>query len=147
MRPNPSPTSEIRFRAAIEGGFDAFFCFDYELDDRGATFRLSELNSRGAALLGGTKESLVGKTFAEIAEDEEGTAFFTARFLRVYESGTPLEEEYEVRSPKVSARWLHYQIVPMLSGVAVSARDITDEKESSRALRESEERRVKVEDL
>ena len=137
-------TSEIRFRAAIEGGFDAFFCFDCELDDRGATFRLSELNSRGAALLGGTKESLVGKTFAEIAEDEEGTAFFTARFLRVYESGTPLEEEYEVRSPKVSARWLQFQIVPMLSGVAVSARDITDEKESSRALRESEERVLSI---
>src|SRR5712691_8971649 len=137
-------TSEIRFRAAIEGGFDAFFCFDCELDEQGATFRLAEVNTRGAALLGGTKESLVGKTFAELASDEERAAFFTEKFLRVYESGTPLEEEYEVRSPEIAARWLHFQIVPMLGGIAVSARDITEAKESSRALRESEERLLGV---
>ncbi len=137
-------TSEIRFRAAIEGGFDAFFCFDCELDEQGATFRLAEVNTRGAALLGGTKESLVGKTFAELASDEERAAFFTEKFLRVYESGTPLEEEYEVRSPEIAARWLHFHIVPMLGGIAVSARDITEAKESSRALRESEERLLGV---
>ncbi|HLQ04069.1 MAG TPA: PAS domain S-box protein, partial [Verrucomicrobiae bacterium] len=137
-------TSEIRFRAAMEGGFDAFFYFDCELDEQGATFRLVEVNSRGVAILGDTKESLIGKTFAELATDEDRTAYFTERFLRVYESGTPLEEEYEVRSPDISARWLHFHIVPMLGGVAVSARDITEAKESSRALRESEERLLGV---
>src|SRR5438132_1842951 len=137
-------TSEIRFRAAMEGGFDAFFCFDCELEEDAASFRLVEVNSRGAAILGGTKESVIGKTFAELAVDDDRSAYFTERFLRVYESGTPLEEEYEVRSPDIAARWLHFHIVPMLGGVAVSARDITEVKESSRALRESEERLLGV---
>jgi two-component system, cell cycle sensor histidine kinase and response regulator CckA len=138
--------SELRHRAAIEGGFDAFFVFDYELDEaRGRPgFRLVEMNSRGTAIFGGTAEELVGKFFDDFAPNEERVAYFTEHFRKVYEQGTAFEEEYQVQTDAIEPRWLHYQVVPLVNGVAVTARDITKRRLQEQQLRESERRFLNV---
>jgi PAS domain S-box-containing protein len=140
-------TNEMRFRAAIEGGFDAFFVFDYELDPvRGALgFRLVDMNSQGEAIFGSPKEELIGKFFLDFKNvNPERVAFFSDRFRDVYERGTPLEEEYRVQSEAIEATWLHYQVVPLLTGVAVTVRNISERKRHDVELRESERRFMNV---
>ncbi|MDX6410779.1 MAG: hypothetical protein QOE91_295, partial [Gaiellaceae bacterium] len=68
----------------------------------------------------------------------ERGAYFTERFRRVPELGTAYEAEYEVQTDMIDVRWLHYQVVPLPTGVAVTARDITERKQSEAAIRESE---------
>jgi two-component system cell cycle sensor histidine kinase/response regulator CckA len=140
-------TSEMRFRAAIDGGFDAFFIFDYELDPvRGALgFRLVDMNSQGEAIFGSPREELIGKFFLDFENViPERVAYFSDRFREVYERGTPFEEEYKVQSETIEARWLHYQVVPLLSGVAVTARDVTQRRLHDHELQESERRFLNV---
>jgi two-component system, cell cycle sensor histidine kinase and response regulator CckA len=140
-------TKEMRFRAAIEGGFDAFFVFDYELDPaRGALgFRLVDMNTQGESIFGSPKGALIGNFFLDFPNVlAERVAYFSGRFRDVYEQGVPFEEEYEVQSDTVEARWLRYQVVPLLSGVAVTARDVTQRRLQERELRESERRFMNV---
>jgi PAS domain S-box-containing protein len=140
-------TSELGFRAAIEGGFDSFIVFDAERDDAGRLgFRIVDLNARATTILGGPKEAVVGELFHDLvpAEHRDRVDYFYDRFRQVYESGVPYEEEYRVRSDAVAASWLHYQVVPLETGVAVIARDITKRKLDEQALRESEERFLDV---
>ena len=136
--------SELRFRAAIEGGFDAFVVFDCELDEErgGLGLRIVDVNGFAASLLGSPREELLGQLFADLIPSERADrlAYFTERFRRVYESGVPFQEEYRVRSEGVPVSWLHYQVVPLLNGVAVTARDISELKRTEEALREGEER-------
>jgi two-component system, cell cycle sensor histidine kinase and response regulator CckA len=141
-------TSEMRFRAAVEGGFDAFVVLEAE-DGEDVRFRIVDVNTRAAALLGLEKEQLLGRRFDELGFAAERAEFFVERFRRVYESGVPLQEEYLTQ--RGDERWLEYQIVPLLEGVAVTARDITARRSAelsqstqARALHQSEQRFLSV---
>jgi PAS domain S-box-containing protein len=123
-----------RFRAAVEGGFDSFIVFDAERREDGELdFRIADMNTRARALLG----DAVGKSFSDLGTDEKSdrVRYFVERFRTVYETGVPFQEEYEVQSSAVDARRLHYQVVPLENGVAVTARDVTQRLEAETALR------------
>jgi two-component system, cell cycle sensor histidine kinase and response regulator CckA len=142
-------TSEMRFRAAVEGGFDAFLVLEAEAGGGDVLFRIVDVNSRAASLLGLAKEELLGRRFDELGFAADRAEFFLDRFRRVYESGVPLQEEYVTQ--RGDERWLEYQIVPLLEGVAVTARDITARRSAelsqstqARALHQSEQRFLSV---
>jgi two-component system, cell cycle sensor histidine kinase and response regulator CckA len=123
-----------RFRAAVEGGFDSFIVLDAEhAPDGELEFRFAELNTRARALLG----DVAGKRFSEIVSPESGdrVRYFSERFRTVFETGVPFQEEYEVQSADIEARRLHYQVVALENGVAVTVRDVTQRLEAETALR------------
>jgi len=124
------------YRAAAEGSLDAFYLLESMRDAQGriTDFRFVEVNRRGAALIGLAPEMIVGKALCELLPVNRSGGFFD-KYVRVLESGTPLEEEFGIDTPLVAARWLRHQVVPTGDGIAITSRDISARKRAEAELR------------
>lgn len=131
--------SEARFRAAAEGSLDAFFILQSLRGEMGQIidFTFADLNSKGQKMIALSREEVIGKRCGELFPLSRTLMFFR-KFVQVVETGVVLEEEFEVSLPKISASWLHYQVVPLSDGIAITVRDITQRKQAQEALQKSE---------
>jgi len=131
--------SEARFRAAAEGSLDAFFILQSCRDKMGRIidFTFADLNSNGEKMIALSREQIIGKRGGELFPLSRSLRFFR-KFVRVVETGVVLEEELAVSLPNVSVSWLHYQVVPLSDGIAITVRDITQRKQAQEALQKSE---------
>jgi diguanylate cyclase (GGDEF)-like protein/PAS domain S-box-containing protein len=127
--------SEARFRAALDGSFDAFFVLEALRDEHGRIidFVYSEINRCGESLMGHSRANIVGCRMTEAFPSSANTHF--DRFAMVVDSQRPLEEEMELMTPAGERRWFHHQIIPLGDGVAVTSRDVTDRKQAEEELR------------
>ncbi|MBC7455106.1 MAG: PAS domain S-box protein [Massilia sp.] len=121
--------AQATLRAAADGSLDGVLILKAwpagaaVIDD----FIFEDINERGAALLGRTRAQLIGqKAFSKLPRYRK-TGFFV-RYVQVFQSGIPLEEEVELNVDGDAPRWIHHQIVPLQDGVAVTSRDITARK-------------------
>lgn len=131
--------SEARFRAAAEGSLDAFFILQSLRDEKGRIidFICADLNSNGEKMSTLSKEEVIGKRCCELFPLNQALMFFR-KFVQVVETGVVLEEEFSVSLPNITASWLHYQVVPLSDGIAITVRDITQRKRAQEALEKSE---------
>jgi PAS domain S-box-containing protein len=120
--------SEERFRAATDGSLDAFFLLESVRDHGGRVvdFRVLDLNARAEQLIGRRKPQAVGRPMREFPF-LSGEELF-ARYARVAESRSVLEEEFAVGGESGDLSWTRQQVVPLADGIAVTARDITETK-------------------
>jgi PAS domain S-box-containing protein len=121
--------TEARFRAACEGSLDAFFLLKGVRNDRGKVvdFAFTDVNTRAETLLGRPRYAILGRGLLDVFPDA-GAPGLLERYLRVLDSGEPLEEQIPLAVPGIAAQWLRQQVVPLAGGVAVTARDITRRK-------------------
>ena len=142
--------AQTMLRAAADASMDAVYLFK-ACHVRGpgkeiVDFTITDLNERGAALLGGTSEELKGKRLFEVMPALH-THGFVEKYKKVLASGRPLEEEFEVDFlPGADHLWLHHQIVAIDDGVAVTTRDITPRKEAELAMRKNQAELAAVND-
>jgi diguanylate cyclase (GGDEF)-like protein/PAS domain S-box-containing protein len=127
--------SEARFRAALDGSFDAFLVLEALRDQKGhiVDFIYSEINPRGEALIGRSRAEIIGQRMTESFPSSAET--HVERFALVVDSRLPLEEEVELVTASHERRWFHHQIIPLGGGVAVTSRDVTDRKQAEEELR------------
>ena len=128
--------SEARFRAATDGSLDAFYVLRRVPQDGGAVtdFEFVDVNTRAAALLGHPRALLVGQRIGHLVPANR-TSGYIDKYRTVMETGTVLEEEFEVQGEEFRAGWVHHQVVPLVDGVAITSRDITERKRQEEALR------------
>ena len=133
-------TSESRFRAAIDGSLDAFFVLESVRDKAGKIidFVFVDLNINGAKMISSTREEVIGQRLCELLPVNRTDGFFE-KYVRVVETRQPLEEEFPLSQPGVTASWLQHQVIPLGDGIAITSRDISDRKATEEALRLSEE--------
>lgn len=129
--------AEALFRAAADGSLDAFILLRSVRDPSGSVvdFAIAEANPRALALLGLVNKSLRGRRLSAVLR-RAGVAEVLDKYVRVLDSGEPLDEQLELRPPHGEHLWLRHQAVCALDGLAVSARDITEHKQ-----REEQQRR------
>jgi diguanylate cyclase (GGDEF)-like protein/PAS domain S-box-containing protein len=142
--------AQTMLRAAADASMDAVYLFK-ACHVRGpgkeiVDFTITDLNERGAVLLGSTSEELKGKRLLEVLPALHSHGF-VEKYKKVLASGRPLEEEFEADFlPAAGHHWLHHQIVAIDDGVAVTTRDITPRKEAELAMRKNQAELAAVND-
>lgn len=128
--------SEARFRAAVDGGFDAFYILRAVRADDGAVadFEFVELNARAEALLGLTRAEVLGQHLCELLPRNRESGFFDS-YVSVMRTGRAVEEELELPDGASSSAWIRQIVVPLEDGVAIASRDVTERRRTEEALR------------
>lgn len=128
--------SDRRFRAAVDGSLDAVLALAAVRDDGGAIvdFDIVDANPRAAKMVGMPQEDLVGHRICELFPLDRSSGHFD-RWVEVINSKAALEWEFESIDPRVVAKWIRCQAVPLDDGVALSLRDVTAEKTAESDLR------------
>ena len=133
---NKLAQSAARLRGAAESSLDAFLIFDSVRDSAGEIrdFRLCYLNANAERLLSRPSEQAIGQLLCEMFPTQRNDGHFD-KYAAVVRTGVPLDEEYKVTGEGVNATWLHYQIVRLEDGIAVTASDISSRKVADEELR------------
>jgi len=123
------------YRAAAEGSHDAFLLLRsvHGRDGRVSEFVVQDANARAILLLGVAQDNVIGKRLRTLLPKLVRRRLYR-RFMRVLETGTPIEEEIEAAWGKQGARWFRHQAVPVAHGLAVTLRDIDDAKRTQQRL-------------
>jgi diguanylate cyclase (GGDEF)-like protein/PAS domain S-box-containing protein len=124
------------YQAAASGSLDAFYLLEAIRDREGRVvdFRFVEVNHNGATLIGMPPARIIGQPLCELIPVNRSAGFFD-KYLRVLETGVPLEEEFEIDAPQIGARWLRHQVVCTGPGIAITSRDISERKQQEFQLR------------
>lgn len=96
-------------------------------------FRIEYANAKGGELLRQTPAALVGQVLRECLPGSR-TGVLIQHCRRVLETGQPFVEEFEVPEYPPALRWMRHQIVPLRDGVAVTAENISDRKQTEAML-------------
>jgi len=123
----------------VEGSLDSFYVLKTLRDADGNIhdFLITEINARGTLLLAKPKSQIIGRKLCELLPVIRTSGFFD-RYVKVVNTREALEEEREIVTPDIKARWIQQQIIAIDNGVAVTTRDITARHETAQALRDSE---------
>lgn len=96
--------SRARYRAAVDASHDGFFIFQAERDETGAIsdFIFTALNPAAEQLIGRKAEEVMGGRLCELIPVNRTGGFFE-RYVRVVETGEPLDEEFAIEAAGIRA--------------------------------------------
>ncbi|HQT25893.1 MAG TPA: PAS domain S-box protein, partial [Burkholderiales bacterium] len=119
--------TSARFEAARESSPDAFVILESVKNGEGeiVDFRHVYVNSHAAEMTGMSADEMVGRSFLEYFPEQK-EAF--SEYRQVALSGKPAFSEFFLAGEVGEASWFQRQAVAMPEGVAVTFRNITQEK-------------------
>ena len=130
--------SEAELRAATDSSLDAFFILHADRDREGTVvdFRFWYLNANAERLIGMTQQQATGMRLCDLLPVMRTAGLF-GKYVQVFESGAPMQEEFQLETPDIRAQWLHNQVVPLADGVAITMRNISARKRDEEELRDN----------
>lgn len=133
--------NEATWQACLQGSQDAVMVLERRNDMMGRFmgYTVVRANHQAHRLFRTDGQPLVGQLLKDVVpEGEHG--HFHERVRLAAESGHAQVDEQASPSPERNSRqrWLHHQIIPLPTGMALISRDTTDVHESIQALREQE---------
>jgi diguanylate cyclase (GGDEF)-like protein/PAS domain S-box-containing protein len=119
-----------RFILAAETSLEAFFILDTVRDLHGEIrdFRFRYINSHGEAMFQRPRAELLGSELSGVFTTSQ-LAPFLDKCRQVILTGDPLTEEFSITSPG-GERWLRHRIVRLDGGVAITASDASEMKQT-----------------
>ena len=133
--------SEARFRAALDGSLDSFFLLEAVRDEEGriVDFELAGINRKAREMTGLGMATVTGERLLERCPVHRQQTLLDS-YLMVLDSGKTAEREFDFVDGRGRRRWLWQQVVPLESGLAIWAREITAERAA-----EQERKRLEAE--
>jgi PAS domain S-box-containing protein len=121
--------SEALFRAAASSSFDAFFILRGEADG----LRILRLNTMAEGLLGCEARGAEGRLLSDFPH----AVFVAPREMceQVWRTGRPHDDEVEHRVSGKGRRWFRRQLSAVGDCLAITVRDITEQRENEQRLR------------
>jgi diguanylate cyclase (GGDEF)-like protein/PAS domain S-box-containing protein len=118
-----------KFVVAAESSLDAFYIMETVRDEAKniLDFRFSYVNANGEQRLGRPREELIGKHMGDLLPYVRTTDVLE-RFRQVVETGVPFTYEHQVQREGIDPYWVVMQVVKLGDGVAVTNRDVTEER-------------------
>lgn len=131
--------NQMRFQSAMAGSLDAVFLLDAMRDESGIIrdFRIRDLNERGEQLIQASRAEAIGQRLCEFRPVNRTGGFFE-KYVRVVETGEPLEEEFSIDAPPVVATWIYHQVVKVGDGIIITSRNISERKQLESDARQSQ---------
>ncbi|HEY3593671.1 MAG TPA: histidine kinase dimerization/phosphoacceptor domain -containing protein, partial [Polyangiaceae bacterium] len=126
--------TEARFRAATEGMRDAFYILESVRDASGAIvdFRLAEMNEAARRWLGLDAASSSGALYSEVARPPQAMAHDA--IVKALEAKGLVEQERKIAESLDGTRWVREQLVALDDGLAITVREITDDRRHQEVL-------------
>ncbi len=133
--------SETRYHAALEASMDAYYLLESVRDVVGniVDFRIVQVNGNAVREMGLPAEQLIGALICELLPINRIGGFCEA-YKQVVETGTALDEEYQIPDDHTASGWYQHQVTRVGDGVAIMNRNITERKQAEEARKVSEER-------
>ncbi len=125
-----SPEAERnRFLSAIEHSLDDFYIFDGVADDQGelVNFRFSYVNPNVERRLRVHRNQLLGRLLTEVRPMVTSNDLLND-YMQVVRTGEPFNREFFFDDELIRATWIHVHAVKLGNGLAVTSRDVTDNK-------------------
>ncbi len=123
------------YRLATDAANEGFYMLRplYDQGGRLKDFRLDDCNNRAAELIGLRRDELIGKKGSELPNKDFNEEIFS--LIGSLHEKDFIEEEIRVapHSP-LRAQWLYRRMVKSNAGLALTLRDISDEKTQDQAL-------------
>jgi PAS domain S-box-containing protein len=126
---------EEEFRTAINSAKEAFYMFKSLRDKDGniIDFIFTEVNKAGFDLLNFSADQVIGARLCELLPVNREPRFFD-RYVKVVETREIIDEEYQIDIDTFKPKWAHHTVVPITDGIAITVRDVTDIKNTSRRI-------------
>ncbi|ODU46221.1 EAL domain-containing protein [uncultured Aquimonas sp.] len=123
------------FAGAAASALSALYITSAQRDAAGSVvdFRIEYANVKGGELLQQDPRALVGQVLRECLPGSR-TEVLIGHCRRVLETGQAFVEEFEVPEYPAGLRWMRHQVVPLRDGVAVTAENISDRKQTEAML-------------
>lgn len=133
--------NEATWQACVQGSQDAVMVLERRNDMMGRFmgYTVVQANTQAHQLFRTNGLPLVGQLLKDVLPEKEHGNFHQ-RVRLAAESRQAQVDEQASASPERGGRqrWLHHQIIPLPSGIALISRDTTDVHESIQAVREQE---------
>lgn len=118
-----------QFVAAAESSLDVFYIYESVRDESNTIvdLRFSYVNVVGEKRLGMKRDQILGRVVSEVAPFVV-TSGILKRAISVVETGIPFIDEIPMEREGVEPYWIAIQVVKLGDGVAVTNRDVTEER-------------------
>jgi diguanylate cyclase (GGDEF)-like protein/PAS domain S-box-containing protein len=118
-----------KFIVAAESSLDAFYIMESVRDDAKniVDFRFAYANANGEKRLRKPRRELIGKSLSKLLPYVVKSGLLE-RYKQVVLTGTPLSEEHLVDREGIVPYWIATQVVKLGDGIAVTNRDVTEER-------------------